>query len=135
MAKAQCHWSNKGNNSLAFFIAGNTPVTVLSYHSNKNVVFYKFKCTFILSQIESMLLIFCVHCIISIVKSSGPSFLFSFFINSSHIYLVEGFSVTCSEFQKNVFTLLVLKKWLMMIPSHSCLLLPLSHPPPWATFL
>lgn len=47
MAKAQCHWPNKGNNSSAFFIAGNTPVTVLSYHSNKNVVFYKFKCTFI----------------------------------------------------------------------------------------
>ena len=84
MAKAQCHWSNKGNNSLAFFIAGNTPVTVLSYHSNKNVVFYKFKCTFILSQIESMLLIFCIHCIISVVKSSGPSFLFFFFFLSTH---------------------------------------------------
>lgn len=114
MAKAQCHWSNKGNNSSAFFIAGNTVVTALSYHSNKNVVFYKFKCTFILRQIESMFLIFCTHCIIAIVKSSGPSlffyFLFFFFlINSSRICLVEGFSVTCSEFQKNVFTLLILK--------------------------
>lgn len=111
MAKAQCHWSNKGNNSLACFMAGNTPVTVLSYHSNRNVVFYKFKCTFIWRQIESMLLIFCVHCIISAVKSSGPSsslFFFFFFINSSHICLVEGFGVTCSEFQEEVFTSLVL---------------------------
>ena len=89
-----------------------------SYHSNKNVVFYKFKCTFILSQIESMFLIFYIHCIISVVKSSGPSFFFfffsflffSFFINSSHICLVEGFSVTRSEVQKDVFTLLVLTK-------------------------
>ena len=89
MAKAQCHWSNKGNNSLAFFIAGNTPVTVLSYHSNKNVVFYKFKCTFILSQIESMLLIFCIHCIISVVKSSGPSFLFFFFFYQLITYLLS----------------------------------------------
>lgn len=61
-------------------LAGNTPLTVLSYIIQiKNVVFYKFKCTFILSQIESMSLIFCIHCIISVVKSSGPSFLFSFF--------------------------------------------------------
>lgn len=72
-------------------------MTALSYHSNKNVVFYKFKCTFILSQIESMLLIFCIHCIISVVRSSEPSF---FFINSSHICLVGEFSVTCSELQK-----------------------------------
>lgn len=35
-------------------------MTALSYHSNKNVVFYKFRATFILSQIESTLLIFCV---------------------------------------------------------------------------
>lgn len=35
-------------------------MTALSYHSNKNVVFYKFKATFISSQIESTLLIFCV---------------------------------------------------------------------------
>lgn len=112
MAKAQCHRSNKGNNSWAFFIVGNTPVTAVSYHSNKNVVFYKFKCAFIWSPMEGVILISCVACSISAVKSSGPSlslssFLsFFFFLNSSPMCFAAGRGVPRREFQKGVFAAL-----------------------------